>query len=143
PFGAFAKSGGCDPVNMDAAPVLARGEKRLGLIVCALAGNDRHLVPALDQAQCHFCQILSGRHHVRVERLIKQKKLHWEGLGAVGCPNQGPGAAVYFSIRISFANSRVIAASASVESAMPHKAISTERWPELRLPASTGARRFA
>src|ERR1039458_812406 len=76
PLGPFAESGRGNAVNADAAPSLRYRKLRLRLVVGALAGNDRNLVAALNQAQGDLGQVLPGRHYVRVEGLVEEEEGH-------------------------------------------------------------------
>jgi hypothetical protein len=52
------------------------------VIVSPAAGDDGDLVAALDQPHGHLGQVLPGRHHVRVEGLVKEEEGQKEKLKA-------------------------------------------------------------
>ena len=74
PLGAFPETGRGDTIDANAAPRLVSGELRFRLVVGTPARHDRHPVTTLYQTEGDLGQILTGRHHVRVKRLVEEEE---------------------------------------------------------------------
>ena len=59
------------PNNPDVVPALAPGKTQLLIVIAAIAANNCHVVPALDQARRQIVELLRRRNHVRPKTLVE------------------------------------------------------------------------
>lgn len=73
PLGCFAEASGENTEDANTLPIFARRKYFVWFIISPASGDDRNLVPALNQLRRKVAQMLCGGYDVRIKGLIKEK----------------------------------------------------------------------